>query len=167
MCAAAEASDFSHNIYKNDPILYKSYVGSHVEVTTENGETCSGIVYTVDPVSESVVLVEVGQVMNLKVILGHAVKNIQVLRKEEYEFPGLFPVNSFSIQKLTQSACEHRKALVKEFFVANRFPITEDGEVLLIEDVVAINPPYTVENCVSTNSIVLSRVQTLLERINV
>lgn len=43
---------FSHKIYKNDPLLFKSYVGKKVNVLTEDNSTISGIVYTVDPVSE-------------------------------------------------------------------------------------------------------------------
>lgn len=46
-----ENSNFSHSIYKNDPLLFKSYVGMEVNVLTESN-TISGIVYTVDPVSE-------------------------------------------------------------------------------------------------------------------
>lgn len=47
-----ENSHFSHKIYKNDPLLFKSYVGKEVNISTEDNNTISGIVYTVDPVSE-------------------------------------------------------------------------------------------------------------------
>lgn len=45
-------SNFSHKIYKNDPLLFKSYIGMEVNILIEDGTTISGIVYTVDPVSE-------------------------------------------------------------------------------------------------------------------
>lgn len=44
--------DFSHNIYKNDPILFASYVGKQVKITMTDENIHCGIVYTVDPVSE-------------------------------------------------------------------------------------------------------------------
>lgn len=47
-----ESSHFSHKIYKNDPVLFKNYVGLKVNILTEDGTTSSGVVYTVDPVSE-------------------------------------------------------------------------------------------------------------------
>lgn len=47
-----ENSHFVHKIYKNDPLLFKSYVGKEVNISTEDNNTISGIVYTVDPVSE-------------------------------------------------------------------------------------------------------------------
>lgn len=43
--------NFSHKVYKNDPILFNSYVGKEVKITTKD-EDVYGIVYTVDPVSE-------------------------------------------------------------------------------------------------------------------
>ena len=45
-------SNFLHNIYTSDPILFKSYVNKKVLITTEDSNIHSGIVYTVDPVSE-------------------------------------------------------------------------------------------------------------------
>lgn len=47
-----EDSRFSHKIYKSDPLLFKTYVGMEVNIVTEDGTATSGVVYTVDPVSE-------------------------------------------------------------------------------------------------------------------
>ena len=49
---AENRSRFTHNVFKNDPILFKSYVNKKVSVLTEDGNLHTGIVYTVDPVSE-------------------------------------------------------------------------------------------------------------------
>lgn len=46
-----DLTKFSHNIYKNNPLLFKSYVGREVKITADNS-LYTGIVYTVDPVSE-------------------------------------------------------------------------------------------------------------------
>lgn len=48
----AESQQFSHNIFQSDPLRFKSYINKKVSVLTEDGNTQTGIVYTVDPVSE-------------------------------------------------------------------------------------------------------------------
>lgn len=53
VCSTEEDSDkFCHNIYKNNPLLFKSYIGKEAKITTDDGSVHTGIVYTVDPVSE-------------------------------------------------------------------------------------------------------------------
>lgn len=47
---------FVHNVYKNDPILFADYIGKEVKVNAKDGITHSGVVYTIDPVSERCVL---------------------------------------------------------------------------------------------------------------
>lgn len=47
-----EDLNFSHQVYKNDPILLKSYVGKKVEITMTDENVHCGVVYTIDPVSE-------------------------------------------------------------------------------------------------------------------
>jgi len=44
--------NFSHLVYKNDPILFDSYIGKKVKITMKDENFYCGIVYTVDPVSE-------------------------------------------------------------------------------------------------------------------
>lgn len=41
-----------HKIYTSDPIVFKQYVNKKVIITTDDCHVCTGIVYTVDPVSE-------------------------------------------------------------------------------------------------------------------
>jgi len=43
---------FSHLVYKNNPILFDSYIGKKVKITMKDENFYCGIVYTVDPVSE-------------------------------------------------------------------------------------------------------------------
>ena len=45
-------SNFLHKIYVNDPLLFKSYINKKVTITTEDSKVHTGIVYTVDPVTE-------------------------------------------------------------------------------------------------------------------
>lgn len=51
-----ESLNTDHVVFNNDPLLFKSYVNKRVTVTTVNNKKYSGIVYTVDPVSERFVV---------------------------------------------------------------------------------------------------------------
>lgn len=51
-----EDTKFLHNVYKNDPILFVNYVGKEVKIIMKDENIHSGIVYTIDPVSERCVL---------------------------------------------------------------------------------------------------------------
>lgn len=41
-----------HKVYTNDPLLFMTYVGKEVKITTKDKNVYYGIVYTLDPVSE-------------------------------------------------------------------------------------------------------------------
>lgn len=51
MTSQEDSLDLLHEVYKNDPILFNSYVGKEVKITTKD-EDIIGIIYTVDPVSK-------------------------------------------------------------------------------------------------------------------
>ncbi|XP_076238392.1 gem-associated protein 6 [Calliopsis andreniformis] len=153
-----ENSDFSHNIYKSDPLLFKSYVGMKANILTENGNTISGIVYTVDPVSESVVLLQRCSKNDLTVVFGHAIKNIEICPEERIDLPELFTNTS----NILQSTLEERKNAVIKMLQENRFPVKQENDILIIEDVLQIKPLYASNDCVCSNSIILGRIQSLL-----
>ncbi|XP_043251773.1 gem-associated protein 6-like [Colletes gigas] len=157
-----ENSDWSHNIYKNYPLLFKSYLGMEVDILTVDGTTASGVVYTVDPVSESVVLLRTCQQNYLKIVFGHAIKNIKIRSDKPHDLPELFmnaPTN------LLQSSLEERKNAVIKMLQENRLSVKEDEDILTIENVLSIKPPYEPNDCVCTNSIILGRIQNLLARV--
>ncbi|EFN79897.1 gem-associated protein 6 [Harpegnathos saltator] len=161
MTAENEDSDFSHNIYKNDPILFNSYVGKEVKITMKDEDVHCGIVYTIDPVSESVVLLQPKEptTYSLKIVSGHSVKNIEIISAEERIVPELFLP---SCTNFSQAAITNRKNTIKQLFLENRFSVKEEGDILKIEDTVTVEPPYYPQNCKCTNSIILSRIQNIL-----
>ncbi|XP_043510398.1 uncharacterized protein LOC122528867 isoform X2 [Frieseomelitta varia] len=112
---------FSHKIYKNDPLLFKSYVGKKVNILTEDDSTISGIVYTVDPVSESVVLLQGCEQDNLKIVCGHTIKNIEICSSEPCRLPELFT----NVPKNIQTAVGERKSAVIKLLQENRFPVKQ------------------------------------------
>ncbi|XP_060814326.1 gem-associated protein 6-like [Bombus pascuorum] len=159
-----ENSHFSHKIYKNDPLLFKSYVGKEVNISTEDNNTISGFVYTVDPVSESIVLLQGCQQNNLKIVFGHAIKNIEISPNQLCELPQLFMNAPTSILR---STVEKRKSAVIKLLQENRFPVKEQNDILTIENVLSIKPPYEPADCICDNSIILGRIQNLLSRIQI
>ncbi|XP_014604527.1 PREDICTED: gem-associated protein 6-like [Polistes canadensis] len=158
-----DLTKFSHNIYKNNPLLFKSYIGREVKITADNS-LYTGIVYTVDPVSESVVLLQTKEENhhNLKLVFGHAIKNIELTEQAETSLPELFQL---STNQLSLPDIKKRKNIVKEYLLKSRFPVIDIDDILYIEDSVSIKPPYDAEHCVSTNVIVLNRIQDILRSI--
>jgi gem associated protein 6 len=45
----------------------------------------------------------------------------------------------------------------------NRLPVEINGELLNVAEALVIQPPYGSENCVSTNEIILGKIQGLIK----
>merc|ERR1712025_243048 len=159
-----------HPIFTRDPNEWKNLVCQVVEVTTEDGETHIGTVYTVDPVSETVVLVKENNDggLQLNVLMGHAVQSTEVLGECEAslreKIEKLF--RSADVVNLTKDELVKRRTQLYNWLIKNRIPIevsADNEEVLSISDALYIEPPYSVESCRSTNEIVLGRVQGLIK----
>ena len=169
-----------HPVFTRDPSEFTSHLHKEVCVTADDGTTHKGWVYTVDPVSQSVVLVQFAtpkgtdtaapHPSQLEVIMGHAVVNITTVNEmtdiHKKELDGLFRpklMDKLSVEELGQ-----RKEKVRSWLAMNRMPVTvsgDHGEVLNISDAVFIEPPYEAENCRSTNEIILGRIQGLIKNI--
>ncbi|KAK0089722.1 hypothetical protein PV325_005869 [Microctonus aethiopoides] len=156
---------YSHKIYNNDPLLLKSYINKQTQITTEDSTIHQGILYTVDPVSESVVLIErENEKFHAKVIVGHSIKNIQVISNSALHLPQFFSISHHS---MTDAELSIRRVEIKKLFTHNRFPVTENNDVLEIEGMLFIEPPYNLENCICTNPIILNRVYDILSQLNI
>lgn len=44
--------NLSHQVCRNEPILFESYVGKEVKIMMKDENIHCGVVYTVDPISE-------------------------------------------------------------------------------------------------------------------
>lgn len=88
-------------------------------------------------------------------------KSIEVRSDKPSDLPELF-TNSID---LLPSTLEERKNAVIKMLKENRFPVTQEKGVLIIENVLSIKPPYEANDCVCDNSIILGRIQNLLSRI--
>lgn len=157
-----------HAVFTNDPVLFRSYVQKLVRVETVKGKVFAGCVKTVDPVSESVVLVlfEDAKPKTVNVIMGHAIKSITVVEdataEERQQIEQLFVPPR---EKLSPQQLKTRKENLRSWLQIGRVPVqecTEDPNVLVISNAVRLVPPYGADDCYCTNPIVLGKVRGLI-----
>nr|XP_033795357.1 gem-associated protein 6 [Geotrypetes seraphini]XP_033795358.1 gem-associated protein 6 [Geotrypetes seraphini] len=155
---------------KKTPLEWKDYVNKEVKVTSDEKNEHQGWVLTVDPVTANIVLVNFleDSKMSVTVVMGHAVQKVDILDEGNDEVKErltyLFmpeEMKTFSTEDL-----EKRKNNLKSWLEQNHIPVTEQGDAqrtLCVAGVLTIDPPYGPENCSSSNEIILSRVQALIQ----
>ena len=159
-----------HPIFLTDPEQLLSYVYKEICVARNDGETHTGRCYTVDPVSQSVVLVRFddNNTYKLKVIMGHCVQKITVLDEDTEKYKSRLD-DLFKYKAVADITPEKRRKLrnkLKGWLLKNRIPIEEtgeNGEILSLSDALTIQPPYGPDDCCSTNEIILGKVQGLIK----
>lgn len=158
-----------HPIFSKDPEEWMQLVYKKVNVKTEDGLEHVGIVYTIDPVSETYILINfVDDHMNVKMVFGHAVISVTVLGDNtdvcKYKLDNLFRPPGH--EKLSVNELKRKQNTTKLWLLKNRLPVEvggTGGELLIIADALVIQPPYGPENCVSTNEIILGKIQGLIK----
>ncbi|KAF5892483.1 gem-associated protein 6 [Clarias magur] len=149
------------------PQDWNKFVNQEVKVTAQDKQQYEGLVFTVDPVSASIVLVTFEEIRgaSVRVVLGHAVKDVQLVRPgdedTERKMRSLFiPPGS---QEFSTEELEERRKDLRAWLEQNLIPVADEGEVLRVANVLTITAPYGPEQCSSSNEIILARVQSLVE----
>lgn len=158
-----------HPIFEHDPEEWMQYVYKQVSLVTEDDEEHMGWVYTVDPVSQTYVLVQfVNDCQQLTILPGASVTKVTILADTNEcireKLDALF--RPMSEPNLSEDELQSRKQKLKMWLEKNRLPVQvtgSKGEVLTISDALMIQPPYGVEDCHSTNEIILGRIQGLIK----
>ncbi|XP_077533641.1 gem-associated protein 6-like isoform X1 [Haemaphysalis longicornis] len=153
-----------------DPLLLLSYVHKLVRVETVDGMVLAGYVKTVDPISDSVVLVMLddGRPSTVHVVLGHAVKSVTVVSDASPEEKEL--LEQLFVPKcdeLSSEQLQERKEKLRSWLSSKRIPVSEsEGEpgVLVIAGSVRFMPPYGPENFHCANSLVLDRMRGIVSQ---
>jgi hypothetical protein len=158
-------------IFARDPQEWFKFVDHHVHVLLDNDVTKHGVLYTIDPVSEAIVLINITEEKGIRteIILSHIVKEIILVAKADknllQRLQNLFDEelnHVFSVEELTAKCND-----VKNWLDSNRIPVELGGENADVIEVAGkaliIKAPYDVENCFSLNEIILRKVQKLLE----
>lgn len=137
-----------------------------VSIELDDGQEVCGLVYTVDPVSDTFVLVNfIDDKMKVEIVLQHAISSITVLNEDvdlnKQRLDNLFrPVGQ---ERLTDEDVKRRQNIVKLWLLKNRLPVEVNGELLSVAEALVIEPPYGPENCISINEIILGKIQGLIK----
>ncbi|KAJ8002160.1 hypothetical protein DPEC_G00176940 [Dallia pectoralis] len=150
------------------PLEWCKYVNKKVKVTAQEKHQYDGWVFTVDPVSASIVLVTVqekGGTATVRVVTGHAVLEVEVLQEGSEEtacwLRDVFTPPGGRILSPEDLRC--RKESLRLWLEKNRIPVEEEGETLRVANVLTVSAPYGAGNCSSSNEIILARVQCVIE----
>ncbi|XP_072491930.1 gem-associated protein 6 isoform X2 [Notamacropus eugenii] len=155
---------------KKSPLEWQDFVYKEVRVIASEKNEYKGWVLTTDPVSANIVLVNFLEDGTVAVtgVMGHAVQTVETLNEDNQEVREklmhmFMPEES---QAYNPEDLEKRKISLKSWLEKNHIPITEQGEsqsTLCVAGVLTIEPPYGPEDCSSSNEIILSRVQDLIQ----
>ncbi|KAI4546951.1 hypothetical protein R6Z07F_004294 [Ovis aries] len=154
---------------KKGPLEWQDYTYKAVSVTASDKEY-KGWVLTTDPVSANIVLVnflEDGS-MSVTGIMGHAVQTVEIVNEGDHSMREklMHLFMSGDCKAYSPEDLEKRKNSLKKWLEKNHIPITEQRDsqkTLCVAGVLTIDPPYGPENCNSSNEIILSRVQDLIQ----
>ncbi|XP_030051756.1 gem-associated protein 6 [Microcaecilia unicolor] len=155
---------------KKSPLDWKDYMNKEIKVTADEKNEYRGWVLTVDPVTANIVLVNVledGKV-SVTVVMGHAVQKVDILDEgnDEIKERLAYLFMPEEIKTFSKEDLEKRKNSLKSWLEQNHIPVTQQGDeqrTLCVAGVLTIDPPYGPENCSSSNEIILSRVQALIQ----
>ncbi|KAJ8337739.1 hypothetical protein SKAU_G00367050 [Synaphobranchus kaupii] len=153
---------------QKNPMEWNEYVNKEVKVTADEKHEYQGWVLTVDPVSASIVLVDFHNTgkASVVVVMGHAVKEVEILKEGDEGMASrlssvFMPEGCREV--LSKDELKRRKECLRAWLEKNLIPVTEEGETLRVAGVLTVNPPYDSQDCSSSNEIILSRVQSLVE----
>lgn len=127
--------------------------------------------YTIDPVSETYVIVNFSEdnKTKLQFVLKHAITSVTVL-SEDIEFNKQKLDNLFRPSghgTLSGEDLKRKQNTVKSWLLKNRLPVEVNGELLSVAEALVVQPPYEPENCISTNEIILGKIQGLIKNMPV
>ena len=143
--------------------------GQRVSVTLANGRTCTGVIYTIDPVSEAFYIAtqRARRRHAMVIVMKHAIRSVEVAGAcSEEELDRIIALyNSPAVHRPTATDAKRLRSL-ENWLKQNRIPFTlaktGQHEELVAMGCVTIAPPYTQLSCKSTNDIVLARMCDLI-----
>ena len=153
------------------------HVGKYLSITLVNGEMLHGFCYTIDPVTLSFILIVkdlqgTGKFVT-KLVIQHSVKDVMTVnipldyQSENFEnyLERLNDVLKGNSMEMDPSEIFRRKEKLCNWLNLNHLPVLEreDNILSVVNGVAMIEPPYTVESCRSSNTIVLDRVMKMVK----
>jgi len=164
-----------HFIFSIDPRRYLQLVHCRVRVCCAERRIYEGWLYTVDPVTESLVLLQ-EESNGCVLVAGHAIVSVTMLDAapeagsprsqwlmQRFERCASMTAASSSNDVESVASMNSRRNCLLEWLLRHRLPVEVRHDQLVMGDVLVIKPPYAVDDCFSTNMIVLDRIQDLIK----
>lgn len=146
----------------SSPDAIQDVIGKEVSITTCNGVKHHGFVYVVDPIAKVVVLTN-SERTSINMVFSHAIREINLVE-------GGRCIESFALKISAEDVSEtpgdspEKKQKLANWLKENGIEVLEDGALLKISDYVTIEPPYDLDHCYCTNTVVLERLQKIIKR---
>ncbi|KAK8374585.1 hypothetical protein O3P69_012361 [Scylla paramamosain] len=163
-----EGKGHTHKIFSGDPVHQHSLIHRRVSVTTSDLKEHTGWVYTIDPVSESVILVNfIGEKKEVTIVLGYNIKSLTPL--DDTPPPGLADAvdSIFKKEQVHYSSQEvtARREAMCVWLADNRVPYTVNEDMVIqVLQVALIRPPYDASGVECHNEVVLDKVMRLVQQ---
>ena len=154
---------------------YLSFIEKFVCIELVNGKSLKGECFTIDPVTKSVVMIiqnEEDKKLFIEIVMRHAVKNIEIEENLPIDVTLLTEFKMSLNGKLfggmdnfSEESLGKRKNTLLAWLKKNQLPVelTDSNSLSVVNGVAMIEPPYTVESCRSTNTIVLDKVMKMIK----
>lgn len=140
------------------PENVQALLQKEVQIKTVDNEVHVGDLYVIDPQSKTIVL-ENKTSATFDIILHHAIRDFTVLSKDDGKFVLEEETNISNAIDFSE-----KKKKVKEWLVSHLIDVEEVGVTLKIDDHITIEPPYDLEQCYCSNTIILDKLRRLLEK---
>ena len=163
--------DKTHRVFRNKPLELIKHLHCHIEIQSLRGDTVSGALVAIDPVSDTAVVVKNPSSENIddsEVTLVPFVDwgTLKVIDDSENTKKRIRNMIKDDLGQMTDSNKDElltRRNLVSKSLSSHGLSPILDGDNLVIADTVIISPPYTDHSCDATNEIILARVKSLLK----
>ncbi|EEZ99905.1 gem-associated protein 6 [Tribolium castaneum] len=143
-------------IFNNDVLYMKSLIGKSVNIETVDKCTHVGVVYVVDPVYKTVVLLN-KSTKSLEFVLYPAIKSFNVVSDVQNDELLQTPT-----KLLNSEESLHLKMKLMKWLKLLMINVREDGELLKVDEHLSIGPPYGADDCMCDNTIVLERIRKII-----
>lgn len=101
----------------------------------------------------------------MQVVMGHAVQQVQVLKVADQETAERIQACFLPPTIQNMSPEKLRRSKIRIWLLKNQVPVEEEGDKLRVAGILTISSPYKLEDCCSSNQIVLDRIQKLIQKL--
>lgn len=103
--------------------------------------------------------------ISMDIVLGHSVANITPISSEDTSEESIPDELLFGTgEQISEEEAESRRVQLKAWLCANHIPVVEDGNMLVMEDVIVIDSPYGLNQCLVSNDVIMERVHNLMKK---